>query len=423
MSVTDCLCKDFIGGLFAVVLLLMPAMVWGLTPAEVVVVANRFAADSVNLARYYMEKRGIPRGNLILIDLKSSESCSREVYDEEIATPVRDFLRKKSRNDVRCLVTMFGVPLKVKPPPLMGDEKDRHWELKKEKEDTAKALKTISDAKGPEAGKLKDALARLEKELKTLDRSNQGAAVDSELSLVLNESYPLENWLPNPFFVGFKNQVLPFGKKSVLLVSRLDGPSEKIVRRIIDDSIAAEAHGLKGTAYFDARWAKPDKGNLKGYALYDNSLYLAADRVRLRGIPVVINDKPALFQAGEAPDAALYCGWYSLGKYVDAFDWQPGAIGYHIASDECATLRSGSSNVWCKRMLEDGVAATIGPVAEPYVQAFPVPEVFFGIVTEGKYSLVEAYFLSLPYLSWQMVLVGDPLYRPYKNRAIPEVSR
>lgn len=413
---------NFISALFAVVIVLMPVMAWGLTPAEVAVVANRFVSDSVHLARYYMEKRGIPRENLILVDLKARESCSREVYKEEIATPVRDFLRKSSRNDVRCLVTMFGVPLKVEPPSLTGDQKDRSWELKKEKEDTAKALKTISDAKGPEAGKLKDALARLEKELKTLDRSNQGAAVDSELSLVLNDSYPLENWLPNPYFAGFQNKELPFGKKSVLLVSRLDGPSEKIVRRIIDDSLAAEAGGLKGTAYFDARWAKPEKRELKGYALYDDSLHRAAERVRSQGIPVVINDKPGLFQAGEAPGAALYCGWYSLGRYVDAFTWQPGAVGYHIASVECATLRSGSSQVWCKRMLEDGVAATIGPVAEPYVQAFPVPEAFFGFLTASKLSLVEAYFLSTPYLSWQMVLVGDPLYRPYKNRQMPKAG-
>jgi len=65
--------------------------------------------------------------------------------------------------------------------------------------------------------------------------------------------------------------------------------------------------------------------------------------------------------------------------------------------------------------LEDGAAAVIGPVAEPYVQAFPVPELFFNFLTDGYYTLVEAYFLSLPYLSWQMVLVGDPLYRPFKN--------
>jgi hypothetical protein len=71
-------------------------------------------------------------------------------------------------------------------------------------------------------------------------------------------------------------------------------------------------------------------------------------------------------------------------------------------------------------MLEKGVAATAGPVGEPYVQAFPVPEIFFGFLAEGILSLVECYIVSTPYLSWKMVLVGDPLYRPFKRRNSPK---
>jgi len=54
-------------------------------------------------------------------------------------------------------------------------------------------------------------------------------------------------------------------------------------------------------------------------------------------------------------------------------------------------------------------------VGEPYVQAFPPPEIFFTLLLDGSYTLVETYFLSLPSLSWQMVLVGDPLYRPFSR--------
>jgi hypothetical protein len=66
-------------------------------------------------------------------------------------------------------------------------------------------------------------------------------------------------------------------------------------------------------------------------------------------------------------------------------------------------------------MLEKGVAATLGPVAEPYVQTFPMPDVFFGLLIDGRLSLAECYGLSTPFWSWQMVLIGDPLYRPFKN--------
>ena len=66
-------------------------------------------------------------------------------------------------------------------------------------------------------------------------------------------------------------------------------------------------------------------------------------------------------------------------------------------------------------MIEDGVAATIGPVYEPYLMAFPRPEQFFGLLLEGQLTLVECYYRTLPFNSWMMTLIGDPLYRPYKN--------
>ncbi|MBU0463039.1 MAG: TIGR03790 family protein [Proteobacteria bacterium] len=88
-----------------------------------------------------------------------------------------------------------------------------------------------------------------------------------------------------------------------------------------------------------------------------------------------------------------------------------GSVGYHMASSECATLKQDNSQVWCKKMLDNGITATIGPVGEPYIQAFPIPELFFGFLIEGYLTLAESYLISLPYLSWKMVLVGDPLYR------------
>jgi hypothetical protein len=73
--------------------------------------------------------------------------------------------------------------------------------------------------------------------------------------------------------------------------------------------------------------------------------------------------------------------------------------------------------VWCKKMLEHGVCATIGPVYEPYLAAFPRPEEFFSLLLRGELTLVECYSLTNPYNSWMMVLIGDPLYRPFKYRA------
>ena len=131
-------------------------------------------------------------------------------------------------------------------------------------------------------------------------------------------------------------------------------------------------------------------------------------------MPLVEERTEDLFAPGQCPAAALYCGWYSLKKYVDAFDFVDGAIGYHISSLEAVDLREPNSSQWCPAMLADGVAATLGAVAEPYLNAFPEPAAFFAELFGGR-CLVEAYYRTKPFNSWQLVLIGDPLYRPFKT--------
>jgi len=65
-------------------------------------------------------------------------------------------------------------------------------------------------------------------------------------------------------------------------------------------------------------------------------------------------------------------------------------------------------------MLMHGVTATLGPVTEPYLYAFPEPKLFFTELLNGS-CLVEAFYRTEPVTSWQMLLIGDPLYRPFKK--------
>lgn len=392
-----------------------------LQPEEVVVIANRKAAESVGLARYYMKRRGLPEENLIQVWMTDEETCSREEYDRQLAEPVRRALRERFQGSrVRCLVTVRGVPLRVGPSALTAQEKAEKARMERELHALKEAV-SGAEKGSQEARRIAKEMEAQQKTLHKLSKADETAAVDSELALVLEPEYPLNGWIPNPMFLGFRKAQNTRFSQRVLMVSRLDGPSAAIVKRLIDDALAAEEKGLTGTAYFDARWPRPDAKTLKkdgmGYGFYDGSIHLAAEAVRKSGrLSVAVDARPEVFQPGQAPRAALYCGWYSLARYIPAFTWVPGAVGYHIASSECETLRSGSSQVWCKRMLEEGAAAVIGPVGEPYVQAFPIPHLFFALLIDGRYTLVEAAFLSLPYLSWQMVVVGDPLYRPFPHR-------
>ena len=146
-------------------------------------------------------------------------------------------------------------------------------------------------------------------------------------------------WRPNRYFVESRDMAIKDMPQKVLLVSRLDGPTDVIVRRVIDDSVEVEKVGLSGKAYFDARW--PEKGGKDPssyYQVYDRLIHHAARVVEeSKRVPVVLDERERLFQSGEAPDAALYCGWYSLAKYVDAFTWARGAVGFHAASSECTS--------------------------------------------------------------------------------------
>ena len=325
---------------------------WALTAEQVVVVANKMAWHSVDLAKYYMKVRNIPSDNLIQLKATSDEICSREDYDKGIASTVRAFLEKNDPASHRfhCLVMMYGVPLRVLAPKLTAKEQEELLGLQKQLEYRRGQIKK----EGPEQANgefksLREEEARITKEIDRIGKVFQGASVDSELALVREDHYSLDGWLPNKYYLGYRAKVIKNMPEKVLLVSRLDDPSEKIVRRMIDDSLFAEKEGLGGKAYFDAQW--PDLGNkeVNSTAFYDRAIHRAARLVEKSGrMPVVVDSQERLFQQGECPDAALYCAGYSLAHYVDAFAWVRGAVGFYIASEECQTLKDKGSRVWCK---------------------------------------------------------------------------
>ena len=90
-------------------------------------------------------------------------------------------------------------------------------------------------------------------------------------------------------------------------------------------------------------------------------------------LKVVLDDKPTLFPPDSCPNAAPYVGWYSLQKYVPSFTWVSGAVGYHVASWEAVHLRDPQSQEWCVKMIQNGVAATLGAVGEPCSTTSPSP--------------------------------------------------
>ncbi|MBW1670324.1 MAG: TIGR03790 family protein [Deltaproteobacteria bacterium] len=391
---------------------LTPHVALGLWPDEILVVVNKESASGSDLADYYMKRRNIPRSNLLLVSLPTWDACSREVYEKGLAQPIREFIQSNEQSlDIRCILMTYEIPLRVQAFSMNGAERLEYRAI--EKKQTAMEKLMVEKTKRVfRRQKHKKLWRQWTEGFQMIEPSEELAAVDSELTLVLKKAVPLSGWIINPLYVGYHSGKKEYQPSDVMMVARLDGPDPMTVRRMIDDTLFAENKGLQGVAYFDCRYPKLPLQDLSAYEYCDWSLRRAARFVRSQGcLEVVIDRKSGLFPKNSCPQAALYCGWYSLMHYVDAFTWVRGAVAYHIASGECLTLR-GHGNGWCKMLLQDGVAATIGPVAEPYLQAFPLPETFFRFFFSKHLTLVEAYFLSCPVLSWQMILIGDPLYRP-----------
>ncbi len=257
-------------------------------------------------------------------------------------------------------------------------------------------------------------LTLAQEESERLSYENGNASLDSELSLLWwdRSDYQVSGRMPNPLF---QNQTRTHASRLVVMVARLDAPTPELARRLVDQAMTAEQHGLAGKFYVDAQGLKPNAGS---YGFYDQSLRdLAALVRRTTSYEVRLDDTPQRFsQPGQAPDVALYIGWYRLRYYEDAFSFNPGAIGYHIASGEAVSLHEPTELGWCKNALQHGITATLGSIGEPYLDSFPAPKDFVGLLLTGRYSLVEAYYLTSRYVSWRMVLVGDPLYSPWRGK-------
>jgi tetratricopeptide (TPR) repeat protein len=79
-----------------------------------------------------------------------------------------------------------------------------------------------------------------------------------------------------------------------------------------------------------------------------------------------------------------------------------------------STFYAGSPQSLIGDLIRGGATGAAGHVAEPYLDATIRPQVLFPGYLAG-FNLAEAYYLAMPYLSWQTVVVGDPLCAPFRK--------
>ncbi len=363
--------------------------------AATVVVYNKNISESGALARFYAQKRNIPRDHLIGLDCPIEEEIAREQYNRTIAAPLRtQFLKRHwwvpryedepergfTSTSIHFLVLMKGMPLKIKPAPT-------------DPGDTASSGQT---------------------------GGRNEASVDSELAALGRYLKEISGPQRNPYYQSFLS-VGDLSEPELLLVGRLDAPSSATVRRMITDAIATEQSGLWGRAYIDEA-----HNTTPGFEIGDKWMREIRGQLRSIGVPVVTEDTPAVFPKGyPMSDCALYYGWYAggvTGPFAQPdFEFVPGAIAVHIHSFSASTLRDANAN-WVGPLLTRGAAASLGNVYEPYLQLTANLNIFNDRLLHG-FTLAESAYMSMQALSWMSVVVGDPLYRPYRSWTQFELSR
>ena len=405
-------------------------------PNNLLLVTNGSLASSVALGEEYRKLRGIDPSRLLTIPLPQAEEISRASYERDLVLPIREAISsRKLSPEIRVLVLFWGVPLKVQAPAteaFLPEYRERlttedftkipsvmptlpelqSWGRILQRDSSFRAVSLMAHL-----SYLAERTAGLTAYRAEVDKRfsyHEGAAsVDSELQFLWydRDQYPIRSRIENPFYHG---QGIASGPFPYLLVSRIDGSSPQAARGLFLRAHEAEAQTLSGKTYIDARGLEPDAG---GLGEYDEYLRALSRLLRLQNqLPIILDNQEKRFsEFGEAPDVAFYCGWYRLRHYEDAFTFRPGAIGYHIASEELVSLHDPKETGWCKSAVDHGITVTLGAVEEPYVDSFPSPLEFFGLIGTGRYSVLEAYALTSKVASWQMVLLADPLYNPFRK--------
>lgn len=341
-----------------------------LTRGQLLLIANETSAASRAIAEYYAGARGLPYARICRIRVTEDEEITREVYEERIAAPVREFITRRGwRDRILCLVTTTGVPLKIR------------------------------GSLGP-----RGAAASVDSELATLYMELSG------------EPVPREGPLPNPYF----RKRTPFDRASfnTYLVARLTGFTVADVKAMIDRAAGARNAGI---AVFDQRGPELDEGNLwlrqAAQALPPNRVRLDETKAVLAGLRNVIG-----YASWGSNDA-------SQRQRGPGFEWLPGAIATQFVSTDGRTFReppaawrittwddrgnhwAGSPQSLAGDLIRQGASGVSGHVYEPFLQFTPRPRELFTAYLSGGLTLAESYWTAIPVISWMNIVVGDPLCR------------
>jgi uncharacterized protein (TIGR03790 family) len=355
------------------------------TADNVLLVINDRSPASVQVGEHYAKKRAIAGDHIVHIKTAEADSVSRSDYETQIESTIGEALARQGLQDrVLYIVLTKGVPLRING----------------------------SDG-----------------------RMGTTASVDSELTLLYrkllgNDSVALGN-VANPYFLDQRPvlEAKPFTRHNAdtYLVTRLDGFTVEDVLGLID---RASAPSTEGTVVLDQRALAVGAGG------GDRWLAETADRLRRAGTGnSVLLERTTAVAALNGP----VIGYFSWGSSDPSnrlrrfgLTFSNGAIGGMFVSTDGrsfaeprdtwvpgggkASAGSGTQSL-IGDLIRDGITGVAGHVSEPYLDSIIRPQILFPAYL-GGFNLAESFYLAMPFLSWQTIVVGDPLCAPFSRRAL-----
>jgi uncharacterized protein (TIGR03790 family) len=370
-------------------LLTAPGVVFAQSAENVAVVINEASPASVRIGEYYVKKRAVPDSNVIRIRTLTGETVERDAYLSTIEAPIAAALTRGALQDrILYIVLTKGIPLRING---------------------------------------------------STGQNGTIASVDSELTLlylrmVTGQPTPAVGRVANPYFLGPRTirEATRFTHRAqpMYLVTRLDAFSAEDVLAMID---RAQAPVSEGAIVLDQR-AGLDGGT------GDDWLAEAARRLQDLGHAARVVLDTSMNPAAPTKQVLGYYSWGSNDsrntKRKAGMDFVPGALAATFVSTDARTFQppsddwtpsgdwkspsavfAGSPQTLIGDLIREGVTGVAGHVSEPYLESLVRPQILFPAYLEG-FNLAEAYYLAMPSLSWQTVVIGDPLCVPFPRRAL-----
>lgn len=356
------------------------------TADNLLVLINETSAASVQIGEYYARKRAVPANQVLRIKTAIAEDIARSDFEQQIEAPIARWLERQGAHDrILYLVLTKGVPLRI---------------------------------------------------VGSAGRDGTVASVDSELTLLYRKltgrALPPQGRVPNPYFLADAplERARPFTHETadIFVVTRLDGFTIPDVLALIDRGLTP---------------ARAGRIVLDGKAAWDNTgnrwLQGAADRLRTQGLgDGVVFDATSRILSNETG----LLGYYSWGSNDPALkdrrpnlSFVPGALAGMFVSTDARTFAEPPAawtiGPWTNRasffggspqsligdLIRLGVTGVSGHVAEPYLDGTARPEILFPAYLAG-FNLAESFYLAVPYVSWQTIVIGDPLCAPLKTKPL-----